>query len=144
MNDFKQIKSIKVKADNSELDSIRKFILQISQENKLDENTSFKILLAVEEAFVNLVKHTYNNDPSKEILIEVQIEGKKLQITLEDNGISFDPRTVLPIELEQIRKKIKKGGLGILLISNLMDEINYIPKSEKISTNKLILTKILE
>lgn len=144
MSNFINSKSIIVKAKYSELDLIREFLTQFSQDLNLNESLVFKILLAVEEAFVNIVKHSLKNDPFEEIRIEALIQGKKIEIILEDKGPSFDPRTTLSIDIEEIRKRVRKGGLGLILISHLMDEINYIPKNEVTPTNKLILTKILE
>ncbi|MEJ5285892.1 MAG: hypothetical protein CH6_2869 [Candidatus Kapaibacterium sp.] len=133
-----------LKADLNELDKLRDFVKNICYENNIDEGNLFKISLALEEACVNLIKHSYKFDSSKQISIYSKVEKGKIHFTLEDYGASFDPREVLPIEIEQIRKKYQKGGMGIFLISQIMDEINYTPKNKNSPSNKLELTKILE
>lgn len=133
-----------INADLKELDKLRNFVKQLSNELNIDEITLYKISLALEEACVNLIKHSYKFEPENKITILTNIEKDKINFTLEDNGPSFDPREVLPIEIEQIRKKYQKGGLGIFLISQLVDKVEYLPKSKHSRKNKLILTKILD
>jgi serine/threonine-protein kinase RsbW len=143
-NESIQHNKIIINSSITELDKVRSLVKEIAEEFKIDETTAFKLSVAVEEACVNLIKHSYKNDPRKEIEIEFYKEDKELKLLIKDNGPSFDPRSVLPVELNQILKKYQKGGLGIILIANIVDKIEYIAKDEKRPYNKLVLTKILE
>jgi len=132
---------ITIKADLTELDRLRNFILNASVALGFDTITSNFIALSVEEACTNLFKHSYNFDNSKEISIYLCVDSNALHIIIEDEGPSFDPTRLLPIDVDHIRKNLKKGGLGIFLISKIMDKILYFPKSETNTKNRLILIK---
>ncbi|MGB9770749.1 MAG: ATP-binding protein [Candidatus Kapaibacteriota bacterium] len=140
MNNYK----IKIYSDLKELDKVRNFVKQIALENNIDELNTYKIVLALEEVCVNIIKHSYKFDSTKRIEILAKIEQNEILFSIEDNGPSFDPRDVLPVEVDLIRKKYQKGGLGIFLISQLVDKIDYQPKNKNFPKNKLTITKILE
>lgn len=144
MSNIQSLNKMDFSADISKLDNVRKFIKDKCLELSIDDITCYQISLAIEEAFVNLVKHSFKNDNSNNISITLSKVQTYIKITLEDNGPSFDPRSILPVELKQVGKKFKKGGLGVFLISKIMNQIDYEPKSKLSPTNKLILTKILE
>jgi serine/threonine-protein kinase RsbW len=132
---------ITIKADLTELDRVRSFIQNASLSLGFDAITSNLIALAVEEACTNLFKHSYNFDKSKEVSITLSADSKGLEILIEDDGPSFDPTKLLPIDAEKIHKNLKKGGLGIFLISKVMDKIYYFPKDNTNIRNRLILFK---
>ena len=96
--------------------------------------------LVVEELFVNVASYAYkdNENGKCKIMIEYDKNKQKVKLFLEDNGIRFnplekeDPNTDLPLEERPI------GGLGILLVKNNMDNIEYKYEDNK---NILILSK---
>lgn len=105
---------------------------------------SFKIItqfnLVVEELFVNVASYAYKdkNDGKCKISIEYNQEKQEVKLSMEDNGIKFnplekeDPDTTLSVEDRPI------GGLGILLVKKNMDNIEYKYEDNK---NILILSK---
>ena len=105
---------------------------------------SYKIInqfnLAVEELFVNIANYAYvdKKDGKCKIKISYNMEKQKVILSLEDNGIKFnpiekeDPNTELSVEDRAI------GGLGILLVKKNMDNIEYKYENNK---NILILSK---
>jgi len=105
---------------------------------------SFKIIsqfnLVVEELFVNVASYAYKdkNDGKCKISIEYNQEKQEVKLSMEDNGIKFnplekeEPDTTLSIEDRPI------GGLGILLVKKNMDNIEYKYEDNK---NILILSK---
>lgn len=105
---------------------------------------SFKIItqfnLVVEELFVNVASYAYKdkNDGKCKISIEYNKEKQEVKLSMEDNGIKFnplekeDPDTTLSVEDRPI------GGLGILLVKKNMDNIEYKYEDNK---NILILSK---
>lgn len=99
-------------------------------ENKLDEEMSYTINLAIEELFTNMVK--YNADNPNHILIDIVKEDDKIIITLTE----FDTE---PFYIEKVRTYNNKqpleerpvGGLGIHLIKKMIDHIDYEYKDRK-------------
>ncbi|MCX7908472.1 MAG: ATP-binding protein [Ignavibacteria bacterium] len=137
-------RKIKINANLSELDKLRLAVNDFCKVHNVEGKIVYYISLAIEEAFVNLIKYSFDFDSKRLVYFSFEVEENEIKIIIEDDGKSFDPRTVLPIENEQIKKKHTKGGFGIFLISQIMDKIDYFPKDKNSPTNKLILTKILE
>lgn len=128
----------------SDLEKARNFIYRSALNFGFGENDSFKIALAVDEACTNIMQHSYKFDNTKKFAIEVLHHGKEFQIVIMDEGSSFDPTNIEIVNILDILKNKQKGGFGILLITRIMDSIQYFPKSANYPLNKLVLKKILE
>ena len=103
------------------------------------------IVLAVDEALTNIIKHAYGGEPGRSIRatfrrIEVPLDGKQrkaLEIVLEDRGIKVDGAKLCGRPLEEVRP----GGLGLHFIKESMDTIEF---RRKFAKNQLRLTKLLD
>lgn len=94
--------------------------------------------LAVDEAFTNIIKHAYQNDESQPVDLELKFDSEKLCIIISDQGQGFDiSEYEFPDVKEQIKNK-KRGGMGVYLIHNLMDEVIYRNQKKK---NVIIMCK---
>lgn len=89
---------------------------------------------------MNVIDYAYPEGTEGEITISIMTDGETLHCQIKDAGRAFDPTaeeradTTLSAEERQI------GGLGILLVRELMDTINY----ERVDgQNVLPLTKRL-
>lgn len=79
-----------------------------------------EILLALDEALTNIIRHAYAGEPGK-MTVWVEDDHEKMEIVLEDQGKRFDPTQVPSPELP----REKPGGLGIHFIRTIMDEMVY-------------------
>jgi len=92
------------------------------------------LFVALDEAFVNAVKHGNRNDPRKLVRITAEISSKEARFTVEDEGDGFnvqeipDPRD--PANL------FKNSGRGVLLIYNIMDEVKYNERGNRLTMIK--------
>lgn len=132
---------LRINADFAELDKLRNFVINSVLALGMDSVKANLFALAVEEACTNLIKHSYNFDSSREITFRIVPQNKEIQVIIEDDGPSFNPLKVLPIKMEKIHKNLKKGGMGIFIISQIIDKMQYFPKDKTNSKNRLILTK---
>jgi len=84
----------------------------------------FEIRLAVSEALANAVLHGCENDPSKRVEICVECDpARGMLIIVRDPGAGFDPGQIpSPIDGQQL---FRRGGRGVFLINQLMDEVQY-------------------
>ena len=80
--------------------------------------------LAVDEACTNVVRHGYRGRAG---FIEVVVTGNLREFTIEirDQGESFDLRNVKSPNLKMYVETRKRGGLGVFLMNQLMDEVRY-------------------
>ena len=106
------------------LDAANAFVEACYDRFNLHPEKKFSVLLALEEAFVNICHHAYI-DGAGDIEISCQLENEAFVLEIADKGKSFDmlslpaPDTTLDIEDRPI------GGLGILLIRTLSNSADY-------------------
>lgn len=80
-----------------------------------------QLVLAVDEACTNAIRHAYNNRPNERIRLTFNADPQKLEIFVRDFGIQADPQRLKPRELSDVRP----GGLGIYFIQTAMDRVEY-------------------
>ena len=84
-----------------------------------------KLLLAVEEIFVNIADYAYADEPG-EVTVKVRrTDDGQIEITFIDSGIPYDPLGKPDPDIHLAAEKRREGGLGILLAKNMMDEMDY-------------------
>lgn len=130
-----------VSSSTDNLSVIRDFIRAAAFGAGLSHDAVGKIILAVDEACTNVIKHAYNYSPDGEIIIKTSIVKSKFVITITDYGKSFDPMLIPEPDLKESIKQKKVGGLGMYLMKRLMDEVDYKVSPRK--KNQVTLVKYL-
>jgi serine/threonine-protein kinase RsbW len=134
-------KQLVIKSRTENLTSIREFIYLNASAVGFSDEVIDNIILAVDEACTNIIKHAYKLDPEGEIIIKLKYNGSKLGIELTDYGISFEPDQVPDPDLQKYYRQHKVGGLGMYLMKTLMDDVKYISIPGKY--NQVVLSKAL-
>ncbi|HEV2837555.1 MAG TPA: ATP-binding protein [Pyrinomonadaceae bacterium] len=92
------------------------------------------LFVALDEAFVNAVKHGNKNDPTKLVRITAELTPQEASFTVEDEGEGFDinqiPDPCDPANL------FRSSGRGVLLIYNIMDEVEYNAQGNRVKMVK--------
>lgn len=127
----------KFKLEIGSLNQIFSFISEFISNNDLDKDTSYNLDLCIEELFTNMVK--YNQKKSGEMEISLGIVENNLIVVLTDFDVKpFDMTTIPDYDRKKKIEDRPVGKLGIHLIKNLMDTIEYQYKD---NNNIIILTK---
>ena len=92
------------------------------------------LFIALDEAFVNAVKHGNKNDPTKLVRITADLSANEARFQIEDEGEGFDPSTI-PDPLDPANL-FKTSGRGVLLIYNIMDEVKYNERGNRLTMVK--------
>ena len=87
--------------------------------------TAMKLNLAIEEAVVNVMNYAYPQDTVGDIKIEAKGDDNLLEFIISDTGTPFDPTTKAEVDTTLSAEERPIGGLGIHLVRNIMDSINY-------------------
>lgn len=112
----------------NEIDEISKlpaFIDEIAEELDLIPELVFNLNLVLEEAVSNIILYAYPKQMGKEISIMVDKNDNILVLTLTDTGKEFDPTQVPEVDINLSAEERSIGGLGIFLIKNIMNEVEY-------------------
>ena len=92
------------------------------------------LFVALDEAFVNAVKHGNKNDPSKLLRITAELSPNEASFTVEDEGEGFDIREIPdPCDPANL---FRTSGRGVLLIYNIMDEVEYNAQGNRVKMVK--------
>ena len=92
------------------------------------------LFVALDEAFVNAVKHGNKFDTAKNIRIVAEVTPKEARFTIEDEGEGFDVSAIPdPTDVENL---FKTSGRGVMFMYNIMDEVVYNEKGNRITMIK--------
>ncbi|MEJ2104017.1 MAG: ATP-binding protein [Ignavibacteriaceae bacterium] len=130
---------LRVKSKTENLSLIRDFVSDKALDAGLPVAVVEKIMLAVDEACTNIIKHAYKSSPEGEITLNVEYDEEKFTITIIDYGKSFNPESIPQPDLQKYYREHKVGGLGIYLMKSLMDDVKYTSIPGKY--NQVLLSK---
>ncbi len=131
-------RELSITNDLSHLAQVNDFVKDIGDELKFEPSDTQNLKLAIEEAVVNVINYAYPAGEKGEINIESTATAKALIFKIRDNGMAFAPTDAPDVDTSLTAEERQIGGLGIFLVRQLMDTINY----ERIDhTNVLTLTK---
>lgn len=133
-----RIEKYRIKNSIEELPNLAVQIEQLEEDWGLPLPLIMKLNLVLEEAASNVIFYAFDDADIHWIDIELGLKEDILFIRVEDDGKPFDPTlqkapdTTLSLEEREI------GGLGILLITKMMDTVRYERLNDK---NTLLLSK---
>jgi serine/threonine-protein kinase RsbW len=132
-------KELLIKSRTEELTHVRDFVSSVIHEVNVPQEVAGDIILAVDEACTNIIKHAYKFDPNGDIKIKVKYSAKEIAVQIRDEGASFSPELVPTPDLKKYFEEKRVGGLGMYLMKSLMDDVRY--KSVPGKYNQVLLTK---
>jgi len=130
------------------LSPLYEFAEAVLETNDISPGVRFPVHLAMEELFVNMVK--YNPAVPTDITVEVTVtflgeatndatSSKEVTVTLvDDGGVEFDVTAKRQVNIDAPLEERTPGGLGIHLIQNLVDGLEYTYKDGR---GEVIFTK---
>ena len=133
--------TIQVSASTDQLAIIRSFVRENVERAGFSDFEENNIVLAVDEACANLIQHAYHDDSSYSINIRIILEGQLIRVEISDTAAPFDPGKAPLPDMQQYFAENRHHGLGILLMTRVMDKIEYHASENGGRMNTLILTK---
>ena len=121
--------------DIATIPQLNEFIDTVAEEVGLDMSLTMSLNLALEEAVVNVMDYAYPDGQKGDVDIEVTADQQWLTFVISDTGIAFDPTAKEDVDTTLSAEERPIGGLGIFLVRQLMDVIDY-----KREGNKNVLT----
>ena len=110
--------------------------------HEIDEKTAFCINLVVEELFTNMVRH--NEGGGDQITISIERQDNRVHLELVDTDVEpFNPETAEVPRVDAGIEERRPGGLGIYLVSKMVDDVNYNYESEG-RRMRITVTKTME
>ena len=126
--------SLSIKSNPENLKKIRNLMTKTLSKTKVSIQEAQIIILAVNEACANIIKHGYKNDYNRTIDLTIKLEAKLLTIKIFDNGFKFDTNSFEPRDVSEV----KPGGLGVHIIKQVMDQVEYSQTSQGFNQIKMV------
>lgn len=114
--------ALRVASRPDRLRLIRNAVTSVAELAGCSEALVRDIVIAVDEACQNIIRHAYRGSPEGEIILEIDRENHHLVIFLKDFAPTIDVAKVKPRDLDDIRP----GGLGTHFIRSVMDEVSFL------------------
>jgi len=116
---------ISIPSDSAYLALVRTLIDKAARLVGFAEDDVGQIVLAVDEACTNIIRHQYDGRPGERLDLGLRLDERagRIELTLRDYGPVRDPELFRGRDLEEVRP----GGLGLHIIRQVMDEVDYAP-----------------
>ncbi len=121
-------------SDLSLMNGVLQYLLERVSRLGLIKPDRSNLFIALDEAFVNAVKHGNKSNPAKLIKITAELSPKEACFTVEDEGDGFNVQEIPdPCDPANL---FKSSGRGVLLIYNIMDEVEYNAQGNRVKMVK--------
>ena len=111
------------------LKEIRSFVANFLLQTRLTEVEINALVLAVDEVCANVIIHSTQNQNNQTLEVCVELKPNEIKFEVLDKGKGYDIRKHEMPVLKEIIKSKRKGGVGLLLVQKIMDEIDFIPQT---------------
>ena len=132
-------KRIVIPADNNHVPNVINEIIDYITKKGADHKALYKVEVALEELLVNVASYAYAPGTGNiEIIYDFDEETRVMSITIIDEGKAFNPLDAEDPDTTLSSSERAIGGLGIFIVKNTMDEVEYVRKDDK---NVIIIKK---
>jgi anti-sigma regulatory factor (Ser/Thr protein kinase) len=112
---------LSIPSDPKYLGLIRKVLQELLNSHDVPDDTARRLILCVDEACANVIKHSYEGPCDEPIEATFTIEGDDFKVQIRDYGKQCKIDQIKPRCLEDL----KPGGLGTHFMNEIMDEVSY-------------------
>ena len=120
---------LEISSDFNELPRVRRFLHKFCNTyvgERFDEDHLAQMVLAVNEATVNIMEHAYHGEDGHPIQVVVHADDAQVAIELLHSGEAFTSESVAPPSFDGSRS----NGFGVYLIANCMDDVQYLQNDQ--------------
>lgn len=116
-----RVLDLRFPADPKRLKMVREHVQQAASQLPCTKKLVSDLIIAVNEACMNVMEHAYKGNRSGEIVLEINNNGDEIEVVLTDFAEPVDFDAIQPRDPDDLRP----GGLGTYFISEIMDECAY-------------------
>ncbi|HKJ39592.1 MAG TPA: ATP-binding protein [Anaerolineales bacterium] len=128
-------------AELESLSVFRDFISDCCTSSNVPKEAVFELKLAVDEACTNIIEHGYKGMDPGSIILSFRVEPDRVLVQITDFGHIFEPASAPKPDIEAPLEDRPLGGLGLFLIYQTMDNIDYQTSEDG---NTLTFTKYIK
>jgi anti-anti-sigma factor len=118
-----------IKNELAELKGLYETLARFLDAHHVPPKAEYAVNLAIDELVTNVMRYAYVDYDTHLIDIGVVIAGDQIVLRIVDDGRPFDPRTGPALDVHAEEREA--GGLGLLLVLDMVDALNYRRVEEK-------------
>jgi serine/threonine-protein kinase RsbW len=123
-------RTVAVESVPSAIVVVREQLLSELKADHFGQEDVFAVHLALEEAFINALKHGNKMDTGKQVQIEYLVGPDRVEILVTDEGDGFDPESVPDPRCGE--NLYRANGRGLFLIRAYMDEVEFNERGNQV------------
>jgi sigma-B regulation protein RsbU (phosphoserine phosphatase) len=131
-------REFRIKNRLDEISALTAKIDEFLAAHRLPQQTAFQIDLVLDEILTNTINYGYQDSGEQEIIIKLVVSDATLTVEIEDGGLPFNPLERPEPDLTQSIEARPIGGLGIHLVRQTMDAVDYRREADR---NRLTIKK---
>ncbi len=120
------MENLKLQANDDTLYTVLDAIEAHLDENDCPNDVKTRILIAVEEIYVNIAHYAYGgNEGEAQVQMDVSQDPRYCQVVFRDKGIPYNPLEKEDPDISLSAGEREIGGLGIYMVKQYMDKVEY-------------------
>ena len=131
--------SVEIVIRNSiaELANLRDGLERIGAKLGVPGKPLMQLQVALDEVASNVIKYGWPDGGNHELCVRITGQQDRIEVEIIDDGRAFDPRLAPPSEPQKAGRR-QPGGLGIHLVKQLVDRLDYQRVGGR---NRTVMTK---
>lgn len=121
----RSVMEVRFPSEHRYLHMVHQLTRQLAETTGFDATEAEKIALAVDEATTNVIQHAYGGEPGHDIEVHFDTEGESLSVVILHDGEPLDTVPVPEFDLDKLVAERRKGGLGLAIMREMMDEVEH-------------------
>ena len=129
--------SLRIASSPAQLSIVRAALEKACELIGFDEETIGAIVLSVDEALTNVIRHAYDGEEGRPIEVGLipltGFEGPGLRVRIRDYGHAVQSTAIddsvrrAAHVADEPQEQLRPGGLGVHIMQQCMDEVTYAP-----------------
>lgn len=115
-----QLYTLQLPSTEESITQLENLIEHIADKYQVSEDTFANMMTCLNEALINAIKHGNKMDADKKVIVNAEVDPKRIVWTITDEGPGFDynalPDPTAPENLENLT------GRGVFIIKHLADQ----------------------
>ncbi|MEW5725352.1 MAG: ATP-binding protein [Thermodesulfobacteriota bacterium] len=117
--------SLTIRNHFDELSRLTPRVDEFLEKSDVSSRAVFTINFVLEELLTNIIKYGYDDKKEHMIGVRLDMTAEGVLVTLTDDGHAFNPLDQAPPDFSQPIYERKRGGLGIFLLKDMVDHLEY-------------------
>lgn len=125
------------------LPQVGAFLAQVCEAAGIGRATCLRLTLLVEELFTNTVVHGHGGDSDEPVRLQCEAAPGRMTLVYEDTAPAFDPfaHVAMPDVVASVEDR-PVGGLGVLLVSEMAQQIEYRRDGDRNRISLVVVTSV--